>query len=159
MVRRVPVWVGFVAASVVVFLTICFYYAYTRSHRTVSGNAAGFPVDSAALQQSTDPEALLGIADHFYWLNNGPAAAPLYARAEQLFSERDDARNYNSPPICQRIPNRLLQILQWFRGRTFLEVPELTTARTSDVLLCEMQLSVMHAESTRYELFGDCLRE
>src|ERR1700693_5885100 len=91
--RRVPGWTGFVAAPVVVFLTICSYYAYTRHYRTVSGNAAGSPVDSAVLQQSNDPQALLGIADHFYWLNNGPAAAPLYARAEKLFSERGDARN------------------------------------------------------------------
>jgi CHAT domain-containing protein len=91
--RRVPGWAGFVAAPVVVFLTICSYYAYIRHYRTVSGNAAGSPVDSAALQQSTDPQALLGIADRFYWLNNGPAAAPLYARAEKLFSERGDARN------------------------------------------------------------------
>ncbi len=91
--RRVPGWAGFVAAPVVVFLTICSYYAYTRHYRTVSGNAAGYPIDSAVLQQSTDPEALLGIADHFYWLNNGPAAGPLYARAEKLFSERGDARN------------------------------------------------------------------
>jgi len=50
-------------------------------------------VDSAVLQQSDDPQVLLGIADHFYWLNNGPAAAPLYARAEQLFLERGDAQN------------------------------------------------------------------
>ena len=90
---RVPGWAGFVAAPVVVFLTLCSYYAYTRHYRTVSGNAAGSPVDSAALQQSPDPNALLGIADHFYWLNNGPAAAPLYTRAEKLFSERGDARN------------------------------------------------------------------
>src|SRR5207244_2062895 len=40
-----------------------------------------------------DPEALIAKADHFYWLNNGPRAAPLYGRAEQLFSERGDARN------------------------------------------------------------------
>jgi hypothetical protein len=91
--RRVPGWAGFVAAPVVVFLTICSYYAYTRRYRTFSDNAAGFPVDSAVLQQSTDPQALLGIADYFYWLNNGPAAAPLYARAEKLFSERGDMRN------------------------------------------------------------------
>lgn len=91
--RRVPGWAGFVAAPVVVFLTICSYYAYTRHSRTVSSNSAGSTIDSAVLQQSTDPEALLGIADHFYWLNNGPAAAPLYARAEKLFSERSDARN------------------------------------------------------------------
>src|SRR6202790_327879 len=91
--RRVPGWAGFVAAPVVLFLTICSYYAYTRHYRPVSGNAAGFPVDSTVLQQSTDPQALLGIADHFYWLNNGPAAGPLYARAEKLFSERGDARS------------------------------------------------------------------
>src|SRR4029077_176097 len=91
--RRVPGWAGFVAALVVLFLTICSYYASTRHYRTVSGNAASSPVDSAALQQSTDPQALLSSADHFYWLNNGPAATPLYARAEKLFSERGDARN------------------------------------------------------------------
>jgi CHAT domain-containing protein len=82
-----------VAAPTVVFLTICSYYAYTRHYRTASGNAASSPVDSATLQQSTDPQALLSAADHFYWLNNGPAATPLYARAEKLFSERGDARN------------------------------------------------------------------
>jgi CHAT domain-containing protein len=91
--RRVPGWAGYIAAPVVVFLTICSYYACTHHYRTVSGKAASSPVDSAVLQQSTDPQALLGAADHLYWLNNGPAAAPLYARAEQLFSERSDARN------------------------------------------------------------------
>jgi len=70
--RRVPGWAGFIAAPVVVFLTICSYYAYTRHYRTVSGNATSSPVDSAALQQSTDPQALLGIADHFYWLITDP---------------------------------------------------------------------------------------
>jgi CHAT domain-containing protein/tetratricopeptide (TPR) repeat protein len=77
----------------VVLLTICSYYAYTRYYQAALGSAAGFPVDSSVLQQSTDPLVLLGIADHFYWLNNGPAAAPLYARAEKLFSERGDERN------------------------------------------------------------------
>ena len=91
--RRVPGWAGFVAAPVVVFLTICSYYAYTHHHRTVSDNAAGSPVDSGALQQSTDPQALLRMADHFYWLSNGPAAGPLYARAETLFSDQRDTRN------------------------------------------------------------------
>jgi CHAT domain-containing protein len=91
--KRVPGWAGFVAAPVVVFLTICSYYAYTRHYRTASGKAASSPFNSAALQQSNDPQALLSAADHFYWLNNGPAATPLYARAEKLFSERSDARN------------------------------------------------------------------
>ena len=40
-----------------------------------------------------DPRALIGKADHFYWLNNGPRAAPLYAKAEQLLSARGDTRN------------------------------------------------------------------
>ena len=91
--RSVPGWASFVVAPVVVFLTICSYYAYTRHSRTVSGNASGSPIDSAVQQQSNDPQALLAIADHFYWLNNGPAAAPLYGRAEKLFSERGDSRN------------------------------------------------------------------
>src|SRR4029077_10415834 len=48
---------------------------------------------STDVQESADPQALLVAADHFYWLNNGPAAGPLYARAEKLFSDRGDARN------------------------------------------------------------------
>jgi len=52
-----------------------------------------FHIDSADAQQWADPQVLLAAADHFYWLNNGPAAAPLYARSEKLFSERSDARN------------------------------------------------------------------
>jgi CHAT domain-containing protein len=44
-------------------------------------------------EHSTDPQALIAAADHFYWLNNGSAAAALYARAEQLFLQRGDARN------------------------------------------------------------------
>lgn len=42
---------------------------------------------------STDPEAIVAAADHFYWLNNRPAARPLYARAEQLFLAKGDARD------------------------------------------------------------------
>src|SRR5499425_2159966 len=40
-----------------------------------------------------DPQVLIAKADRFYWLNNGPRAAPLYAKAEQLFAARGDARN------------------------------------------------------------------
>ena len=32
-------------------------------------------------------------ADRLYWLNNGPKAAALYAKAESLFASRGDARN------------------------------------------------------------------
>ena len=42
---------------------------------------------------SNDPRGLMAKADHFYWLNNGPRAAPLYAKAERLFSDRGDTRN------------------------------------------------------------------
>jgi tetratricopeptide (TPR) repeat protein len=91
--RRVPKWAGFAVAPLLAFLIICSYYAYTRHYRTAPPNEAGSPIDFADPGRSTDPQALLALADHFYWLNNGPAAAPLYARAEKLFSERGDARN------------------------------------------------------------------
>jgi CHAT domain-containing protein len=52
-----------------------------------------FHVDSINAQESTNPQELLVDADRFYWLNNGPAAAPLYARAEKLFAQEGDARN------------------------------------------------------------------
>ena len=42
---------------------------------------------------SNDPHALLAGANHFYFLFNSSAAEPLYARAEQLFRERGDARD------------------------------------------------------------------
>ena len=44
-------------------------------------------------ENSTDPQVLLTEANRLYWLNNGPRAAPLYARAESLFRSRGDARN------------------------------------------------------------------
>ena len=42
---------------------------------------------------STDPQVLLAEANRLYWLNNGPRAAPLYAKAESLFANRSDTRN------------------------------------------------------------------
>ena len=68
-------------------LIIWTYYAYTRHHSASSPNRAGSHIDSK------DPQTLLAAADHFYWLNNGPAAGPLYEKAEKLFSDRADARN------------------------------------------------------------------
>jgi hypothetical protein len=47
----------------------------------------------SSTETGSDPGALIVEADHFYWLNNGPRAAPLYAKAEQLFSARGDTRN------------------------------------------------------------------
>jgi CHAT domain-containing protein len=48
---------------------------------------------SLSAQSSNDPTVLLNEAVRLYWLNNGPRAAPLFARAEQLFAERGDARD------------------------------------------------------------------
>ena len=44
-------------------------------------------------ENSTDPQVLLTEANRLDWLNNGPRAAPLYAKAESLFRGRGDARN------------------------------------------------------------------
>jgi CHAT domain-containing protein len=50
-------------------------------------NRPGYP------DNSTNPQVLLAEADRLYWLNNGPKAGPLYAKAESLFASRGDARN------------------------------------------------------------------
>ena len=86
--RRVSIRAG-LATAVVVVLTTASYYVVTAYRR----EATRIRLTSADVQQSADPQALLKAADRFYFLNNGPAAAPLYARAEKLFSERGDARN------------------------------------------------------------------
>src|SRR5271166_4203169 len=44
-------------------------------------------------ESSSDPHVLLAEANRLYWLNNGPKAAPLYAKAESRFASRGDARN------------------------------------------------------------------
>src|ERR1022692_1173411 len=88
MSRRVSIRAG-LATGVLVVLTTASYYVVTAYRR----EATRIRLTSADVQQSADPQVLLKAADRFYFLNNGPAAAPLYARAEKLFSERGDARN------------------------------------------------------------------
>ena len=91
---RVPTRAAFTVALALAVLTTCSYYVFTLRHKTATPTRpAAFHVDSADAQQWADPQILLAAADYFYWLNNGPAAAPLYARAEKLFSERGDTRN------------------------------------------------------------------
>ena len=85
---RVSIRAG-LAAVVVAILTTGSYYVVTIYRR----EAPRIRLASADVQQSADPQVLLKAADRFYFLNNGPAAAPLYAQAEKLFSERGDARN------------------------------------------------------------------
>jgi len=80
---RFPMLAAFTSALAVTVLATCSYHVVTGRRR----------VDSADAQRSADPQVLQAVADHFYWLNNGPAAAPRYARAEKLFSERGDTPN------------------------------------------------------------------
>ena len=86
--RRVSIGAG-LATVVVAVLTAASYFIVTVYRR----EATRIRLNSADAQQSADPRVLLKAADSFYFLNNGPAAAPLYARAEKLFSERGDASN------------------------------------------------------------------
>jgi hypothetical protein len=86
--RRVSIRAG-LATAVVVVLTTASYYVIAAYRR----EATRIRLTSADVQLSADPQVLLKSADHFYFLNNGPLAAPLYARAEKLFSEQGDPRN------------------------------------------------------------------
>src|ERR1700680_2742446 len=86
--RRVSIRAGLATAAVVVLITASYYLVTTYRRE-----ATRIRLTSADVQQSADPQVLLKAADRFYFLNNGPAAAPLYASAEQLFLERGDARN------------------------------------------------------------------
>ncbi len=91
---RVPTRTAFTVALALAVLTTCSYYVFTLHRRLVTPTRpVAFHIDSADAQQWTDPQVLLAAADHFYFLNNGPAATPLYARAEILFSQRGDPRN------------------------------------------------------------------
>jgi len=84
---RVPRWAGLAVAPVAVFLIIWTYHACTPHHPAILASPIGSQTDSS------DPQTLLAVADHFYWLNNGPAAGPFYEKAEKLFSDKADARN------------------------------------------------------------------
>lgn len=81
----------FVAVLILLGILLFSHRAFTRLH--------GFSLEShiypETLNQpdSTEPQALLAEANRFYWLNNGPKAGPLYAKAEALFAQRGDARN------------------------------------------------------------------
>ena len=85
---RFSIRAGFATLVMVVFTTAS-YHAVT-SHRL---QATRIRFTSADAQQSADPQVLLEAADRFYFLNNGPAARPLYAKAEKVFSQHGDARN------------------------------------------------------------------
>jgi CHAT domain-containing protein len=77
-----------IALASVSFLSYIWLYPAKKKN-----GPAGMNSSSGTDAVSGDPHLLLSEADHFYWLNNGPRAAPLYARAEQVFSERGDVHN------------------------------------------------------------------
>jgi len=81
----------FAAALVAVVIPVS-RYAYTwfrdiSAYKHISYGRLEHP------ESSTDPQVLLSEANRLYWLNNGPRAGPLYAKAESLFANRGDTRN------------------------------------------------------------------
>ena len=64
-------------------------YLVERSPRTPWGSHARRAVGS----QPYDIPGLLAKASYFYWLHNLPAAAPLFARAEELATQAHDERD------------------------------------------------------------------
>jgi CHAT domain-containing protein/tetratricopeptide (TPR) repeat protein len=90
---RVVVKAPSVVALIVAVLIGGLWYSRLGHHGvTTQARTTSFRDATEALQ-STNAPLILAAADHFYWLNNGPAAAPLYARAEKLFSANSDKRN------------------------------------------------------------------
>jgi CHAT domain-containing protein len=87
--------VGLAIAFVLTLAPLFLSYAYVRHrHNPVLDDSHGaLPIASDHPEQSTDPLLLLGQANRLYWLNNGPKAAPLFARAERLFADSGDTRN------------------------------------------------------------------
>ena len=86
---------GLATAFVLALALLCLSYAYGRHlhNQALDERIAALSIGVDQTEKSTDPVSLLGEADRLYWLNNGPKAAPLFARAESLFAERGDARN------------------------------------------------------------------
>ena len=86
---------GVATAFVLTLVLLCLSYAYVRHrHNQALGDShRALPSGLDHSEKSTDPVSLLGEAKRLYWLNNGPKAAPLFARAELLFADRGDTRN------------------------------------------------------------------
>jgi CHAT domain-containing protein len=86
---------GLATAFVLTLALLCLSYAYVkhRHNQALDERIAALSIGVDQTEKSTDPVSLLGEADRLYWLNNGPKAAPLFARAESLFADRGDARN------------------------------------------------------------------
>ena len=90
---RVPKEALVVAALVLAVVIPSSRPAYTWLRSLSANKQLNFCDGLANPESSSDPQALLAEANRFYWLNNGPKAAPLYAKAEKFFADRGDARN------------------------------------------------------------------
>ena len=88
--KRAVVTVALVLVGLLAFLS----YRFIGIHRILTaGKRVGQRAEARVAETSTDPQELLAEANRLYWLNNGPKAAPLYAKAEKLFAEKGDSRN------------------------------------------------------------------
>ena len=88
--KRAVVTVALVLVGLLAFLS----YRFIGIHRILTaGKRVGQRAEARVAETSTDPQELLAEANRLYWLNNGPKAAPLYAKAEKLFAARGDSRN------------------------------------------------------------------
>ena len=90
---RVPKEALVVAALVLAVVIPSSRPAYTWLRRISADKQLNISDRLARPGSSTDPQVRLAEANRLYWLNNGPKAAPLYAKAESLFASRGDARN------------------------------------------------------------------
>jgi CHAT domain-containing protein len=83
-----------VTLALVLVLATLLLFSRSVYHRFGGAiNRSNSPHSVNAPETSTDAGALLAEALHFYWLNNGPKAGPLFARAEKLFAAEGDSRN------------------------------------------------------------------
>ena len=88
--KRVVVTVVLVLVGIVAFLC----HRSIRVHRILTaGKWVGQGAERRDGETSTDPRQLLAEASRLYWLNNGPKAAPLFARAEKLFADEGNHRD------------------------------------------------------------------
>ena len=90
---RVPKEALVVAALVLAVVIPFSRPAYTWLRRISAKKQLNINDGLSHPENSTDPQVLLAEANRLYWLNNGPKAAPLYAKAESLFASRGDPRN------------------------------------------------------------------
>ena len=90
---RIPVPRGVVFAAALVAVVIPVSRCAYTWFRDISADKHIIYGHSEHPESSAHPQVLPAEANRFYWLNNGPRAAPLYAKAESLFASRGDTRN------------------------------------------------------------------